>query len=60
MPLSGKEMLNKFLKAGWVKVSHKSSSHVQIKKGDRRETITMHKELKKGLEKHLLKRLEED
>jgi predicted RNA binding protein YcfA (HicA-like mRNA interferase family) len=34
-------------------------SHVIMAKGEERETIPMHKELGKGMEKYLLKRLEE-
>jgi len=60
MPISGKEMLKMFLKKDWEKVRHKATSHVTIKKGNKRETIPMHKELKKGLEKKLLKRLKEE
>lgn len=56
MPLSGKEMLKLYLKNGWVKVSQKSS-HVKVRKGNETEIIPMHKELKKGLEQKLLKRL---
>lgn len=58
MPLSGKELLKRFKKAGWILLRQKGS-HVVIGKGDKRETIPMHKELKKGLEKKLLNRLEE-
>ena len=61
MPLSGKEMLKKYKKAGW-KVKRKSKNdHVQmfikIKGKEYNETIPMHKELKKGMESALLKRL---
>ncbi|MCD4819116.1 MAG: type II toxin-antitoxin system HicA family toxin [Candidatus Cloacimonetes bacterium] len=58
MPISGKEMLKRFKKAGW-KVLNKKGSHIKIGKDSFRETIPMHKELKKGLESKLLKRLEE-
>jgi len=57
MPISGKEMLKRFQKAGWS-ILRKKGSHVVVGKNDERETIPMHKELKKGLEKYLLKRLE--
>ena len=57
MPLSGKEMLKKFQKAGW-KILKKRGDYVKIGKESYRETIPMHKELKKGLEHKLLKRLE--
>lgn len=56
MPLSGKEMLKLFLKAGW-KVLRTKGSHVVVGFNEDRETIPMHKELKKGLEAYLLKRL---
>jgi predicted RNA binding protein YcfA (HicA-like mRNA interferase family) len=56
MPLSGKEMLRLYEKAGWFVVSQESS-HVKVGKRELRETIPMHRELKKGLEKRLLKRL---
>lgn len=56
MPLSGKEMLKLYLKQGWV-VLRQAGSHVVVGKGDERETMPMHKELKKGLEQKLLKRL---
>ena len=56
MPISGEEMLNHYLKAGW-KVLRRKGSHVIVGKGNERETIPMHKELKKGLEKYLSKRL---
>ena len=58
MPVSGKEMLKMYFKAGWIKVRQKGS-HVRVQKGDDKETIPMHNELKKGLENYLLKRLEE-
>ena len=57
MPISGKQMLKRFQKASWVIVSRKGS-HVKVGKGSLRETIPMHKELKKGLESKLLKRIE--
>jgi predicted RNA binding protein YcfA (HicA-like mRNA interferase family) len=58
MPLSGKEILRLFKKAGWIEISQKGS-HVKVGKNDLRETIPMHKELKKGLEQKLLKRLDD-
>jgi predicted RNA binding protein YcfA (HicA-like mRNA interferase family) len=56
MPLSGEEMLRLYKKAGWHVISQKGS-HVKVAKGSLREIIPMHKELKKGLEQALLKRL---
>lgn len=59
MPISGKEMLKGFKKHGWIELRQKGS-HVTVGKGDLRETIPLHKELKRGLEQKLLKRLKED
>ncbi len=58
MPLSGKEMLRLYQKAGWFKV-RQSGSHVRVEKGNLKETIPMHRELTKGLESYLLKRLKD-
>jgi len=58
MPISGKEMLKKYMNAGWEKL-RQSGSHVIVGKDELREAIPMHKELKKGLEQKLLKRLNE-
>ena len=57
MPISGKEMLARYLKAGWKKLKQKGS-HVKVGKDDLRQTIPMQKEQKKGLEQNLLKFLE--
>jgi predicted RNA binding protein YcfA (HicA-like mRNA interferase family) len=57
MPMSGKEMLRLFEKNGWKKIRQKGSHVVVQKDGELPETIPMHKELKKGLEKTLMKRL---
>ncbi len=59
MPISGKEMLAKFIKAGWKKIGQRGS-HMKVGKDKLRQTIPMHKELKKGLEQKLLKFLEEN
>lgn len=56
MPLSGKEMVRIFERNEWA-VLRQRGSHVQLGKGSMRETIPMHGELKKGLERRLLKRL---
>lgn len=56
MPISGKEMLKRYLRDGWV-VLRQRGSHVFISKGVLRETIPMHRELKVGTERYLLKRL---
>jgi predicted RNA binding protein YcfA (HicA-like mRNA interferase family) len=58
VPVSGKEMLKRYLAAGWVKL-RQSGSHVVVGRGTERETIPMHRELKKGLENKLLKRIGE-
>lgn len=57
MPLSGKEILKLFIQNGWV-VLRQKGSHVIVGKGPERETIPLHRELKKGLEHALKKRLE--
>lgn len=57
MPLSGKEMLKKYTNLGW-RILRQKGSHVVVGKGSLRETIPLHGELKTGLEKALLKRLE--
>jgi predicted RNA binding protein YcfA (HicA-like mRNA interferase family) len=59
MPLSGEEMLRLYKKAGWEVISQKGS-HVKVGKETQREIIPMHRELKRGLERALLKRLEEE
>lgn len=56
MPMSGKEMKKLFEEHGWQELRQRGS-HVIMGKGSDRETIPMHKELKKGLEKSLLKKL---
>ncbi|MEN0058553.1 MAG: type II toxin-antitoxin system HicA family toxin [Bdellovibrio sp.] len=58
MPMSGKELLKLYEENGWTKLRQKGS-HVTVGKGLLKETIPMHKELKKGLEHKLLKRLKE-
>ncbi|MBN2736469.1 MAG: type II toxin-antitoxin system HicA family toxin [Spirochaetales bacterium] len=52
-------MLKRFKQHGWIELRQKGS-HVTVGKGDLRETIPLHKELKKGLEQKLLKRLKEE
>jgi len=58
MPLSGEAMLRLYKKAGWIFLQRRGS-HVKVGKGGLRETIPMHKELGRGLERKLLKRLEQ-
>lgn len=57
MSMSGKDMLKLFEKLGWRKVRQKGSHVIVLKEGELPETIPLHKELKTGLEKKLLKRL---
>ncbi|MEZ4271931.1 MAG: type II toxin-antitoxin system HicA family toxin [Myxococcota bacterium] len=52
-------MLKLFTNNGWT-VLRRKGSHVVVGKSAARETIPMHKELKTGLEKALLKRLEKE
>lgn len=59
MPMSGKDMLKLFKQNGWIELRQKGS-HVFVGKNSERETIPMHKELKKGLEYYLKKRLKEN
>lgn len=49
-------MVTLYERHGWV-VLRQKGSHVQMGKGNERETIPLHRELKKGLECNLLKRL---
>ncbi|HOX18343.1 MAG TPA: type II toxin-antitoxin system HicA family toxin [Spirochaetales bacterium] len=57
MPLSGKEMLDRYLAAGWILVRIRGS-HARVMLGAFRETIPLHRELHRGIERALLKRLE--
>ena len=61
MPISGKELIKIFKKNGFkeVKTAGKGS-HSKLRKGKKTVIIPAHKELKKGLEKSLMKQLEED
>ena len=56
MPMSGSEMLRLYEQQGWVAIRQKGS-HVIVAKGNLRQTIPLHRELKKGLERVLLKAL---
>jgi len=56
MPMSGKDMVKLYEENGW-QVLRQKGSHVIMGKGNKRETVPMHKELKKGLEHKLLKNL---
>jgi predicted RNA binding protein YcfA (HicA-like mRNA interferase family) len=57
--MSGKEMLSLFLKRGWYMARQKGSHVIVQKPGKLPETIPLHRELKVGLEKKLLKRLKD-
>ena len=59
MPKSGREILREFERAGWV-ILRQRGSHVIVGKGGERETIPMHRELKRGLESALMKRLKRE
>jgi predicted RNA binding protein YcfA (HicA-like mRNA interferase family) len=56
--LSGEQVLRLYMKAGWV-VMNRRGSHVKVGKVGLRETIPLHRELARGLERKLLKRLEQ-
>ena len=59
MPISGKEMLKRYKRAGWIVIRQKGS-HVRVQKESAYETIPVHStDLSKGLERKLLKKLEE-
>lgn len=60
MPISGKEMAKLFTKKGFeiIKGGGKGS-HIKLRKGNKTVIVPAHKELKKGLEKALLKQLRE-
>ena len=59
MPISGREMLRRYLQAGWRIIRIRGSHHIMEKNGDS-ETIPVHgnKDLRNGLEADLLKHLE--
>ncbi|MCQ2604712.1 MAG: type II toxin-antitoxin system HicA family toxin [Spirochaetia bacterium] len=59
MPMSGEQMLKLYLQKNWTVISQRGS-HIKIAKGDKRQIIPMHKELKRGLEKALLKFLTQE
>ena len=58
MPMSGERMLKLYRRAGWAVMSRRGS-HVKVGKNGLRETIPLHRELARGLERKLLKRLEQ-
>ena len=57
MPCSGKELEKEFRQQGWVFIRQRGS-HVTLHKNGDAVVIPMHKELKKGLECALRKKLE--
>lgn len=59
MPLSGKEMVKLYEKNGWI-ILRQNGSHIRVAKGNVKETIPNHKELKKGTENKLLKVLRDN
>ena len=58
MPMSGEQMLKLYRRAGWT-VMNRKGSHVKVGRNGLRETIPLHRELARGLERKLLKRLGE-
>lgn len=59
MPISGREMIRLFEKNGFELIKGQGKgSHRKLRKGSVTIIIPDHKELKKGLEKALLKQLE--
>ncbi len=57
MPMSGKEMVRLYEQNGWV-VVRQNGSHIRMTKGSSHVTIPAHRELKRGTEHGLLKKLE--
>lgn len=61
MPISGKEMIKLFLKKGYKEIKRQGKgSHKKLRKQNITVIIPYHKELKKGLERSLLKILKEE
>ena len=56
--MSGRDMLKLYEKSGWI-VLRQRGSHVAVGKDGQVETIPMHRELAKGTEHGLLKRLKQ-
>jgi predicted RNA binding protein YcfA (HicA-like mRNA interferase family) len=60
MPVSGKELAKLFKKKGFVEIKKQGKgSHMKLRKGKITVIIPFHKELKKGTEKFLRKKLNE-
>lgn len=61
MPVSGKDLAKLFKKNGFEEVKGGGKgSHMKLRKGNKTVIIPAHKELKKGLERALMKQLEEN
>lgn len=61
MPRTGKEMIKLYLKHGYEIVKGQGKgSHVKLRKGEKTMIVPMHGELKKGLERAMLKYLKEE
>jgi predicted RNA binding protein YcfA (HicA-like mRNA interferase family) len=60
VPISGKDLAKLFKKNGFVEIKGGGKgSHMKLRKGNKTIIIPAHKELKKGLERALMKQLEE-
>ncbi len=60
MPISGKDLAKLFKKNGYEEIKGGGKgSHIKLRKGNKTIIIPAHKELKKGLERVLMKQLEE-
>jgi predicted RNA binding protein YcfA (HicA-like mRNA interferase family) len=59
MPLTGKDILDLAIQAGWIKIRQNGSHHIVEKEGHHTVSIPVHgnKDLGKGLEYKLLKDL---
>lgn len=61
MPISGKELAKRFKKIGFEEIRRGGKgSHIKLKKGNKTVIIPSHKEIRKGLERALIKQLEEN
>lgn len=61
MPLTAKEMIKLLLKHGYEEIKGQGKgSHRKLKKGSKMAIVPFHGELKKGMERKLLKLLEEE
>ena len=61
VPISGKDLARLFKKRGFVEIKGGGKgSHIKLRKGSKTIIIPSHKELKKGLERALMKQLAEE